>query len=62
MVDQITYLKYETYRKSVYEIHIMNERGSEHQISLLRLAIYFRTSKVSFEFITTTTKIRLLMF
>jgi hypothetical protein len=33
-------------------------RGSERQISLLRLAIIFRTSKMSFELITTTTSQR----
>ena len=38
------------------------ERGLEHWISQHRMAKNFRTSKVSFEFITTTTKIRLSMF
>ncbi len=32
-----------------------NGRGSERRISLLRLAIFFRTLKMAFELITTTT-------
>jgi hypothetical protein len=35
-----------------------NGRGSERRISLLRLAIIFRTLKMSFELITTTTSQR----
>jgi len=33
-------------------------RGSERRISLLRLAIFFRTSKMAFELITTATSQR----
>ncbi len=36
---------------------IFPERGSERRISLLRLGFFFRTSKIAFQLITTTTSL-----
>ncbi len=41
-----------------YEVSWFIGRGSERRISKLQLAIFFRTSKLSFKFITTITSQR----
>ncbi len=55
--DQMT--TYEFFRSNLEYLKVSYfERGLERRISLLRQAIFFRTSKVSFQFITTTTSER----